>query len=143
MSSEPVRPRVGPDPPAATPTVAHGDDKWHHEDPTTLLEALGDEYTRAAFKAVLDRARSGREVAAVTDMSPPTAFRRLNVLVDLGLLETELRIDADGGHHHKVYRAVVGSFSVSIEEGEVDVVIEPDLPVGPRFEQPAAAPADD
>lgn len=125
------------------PTVANSDDKWHHEDPTTLLEALGDEYTKAAFEAVLDRARSGREVAAATDMSPPTAFRRLNVLVDLGLLETELRIDADGGHHHKVYYAVVNSFSVTIEEGEIDVVVESDPPVGPRFEQPTAAPAND
>jgi len=143
MSSEPVRPRVGPHSPAGTPTVANRDDKWQHNDPTKLLDALGDEYTRAALEAVLDRPRSGREVAAVTDMSRPTAFRRLNTLVDLGLLETDQRIDAEEGHHYKEYRPVSDSFVVTIDDGGIEVVIESDHPVRSRLKRPMAVPAND
>ena len=143
MSSEPVRPRVGPHSPAGTPTVPNRDDEWQHDDPTTLLDALGDEYTRAAFEAVLDRPRSGRDVAAATDMSRPTAFRRLNTLVELGLLETDQRIDAEEGHHHKEYRPVIDSFVVTIDDGGIDAVIESDHPTGSRFEQPTPVPAND
>lgn len=108
-----------------------------------LLEALGDEYTRAALEAVLERPRSGREVAAATDMSRPTAFRRLNVLVDLGLLGTVHRIDADDGHHHKAYRAVVDSVSVTIDDGGIEAVVESDRPVEPRFDRQTPVPAND
>lgn len=119
------------------------DDEWHHDDPQTLLDALGDEYTRAALEAVLDRPRSGGEVAAATDMSRPTAFRRLNTLVDLGLLETDQRIDVEEGHHHKVYRPVIDSFAVRIDDGEIGVVIESDHPAKSRFQQPTTVPAND
>ncbi|WP_136688560.1 winged helix-turn-helix domain-containing protein [Halorhabdus amylolytica] len=142
MSSEPVRSRVDPDSPRAAPPAANRDDKRLHEDPTALLEALGDEYTRAAFEAVLDRPRSGQAVATVTDMSQPTAFRRLNTLVDLGLVETDHRIDTEEGHHHKEYRSVVDSFSVTID-GEIGAVIETDHRTGSRFEQPTPVPAND
>lgn len=143
MSSEPVRPRVGPNSPAGTPPVANRDDEWQHDDPTTLLDALGDEYTQAALEAVLDRPRSGRDVAAATDMSRPTAFRRLNTLVDLGLVETDQRIDAEAGHHHKEYRPVIDSFVVTIDDSGIDVVIETDHPAGSRLERPIAVPAND
>jgi hypothetical protein len=143
MSSDPRRTHVGTDSPAGPPTVANRDDEWRHDDPTTLLEQLGDEYTRAAFESVLERPRSGREVAAATAMSKPTAFRRLNNLVELGLLETEHRIDADAGHHHKVYRPVVSSFSVTIDDGKVAVVLESNRPSGPRIEQSTPVPAND
>ena len=108
-----------------------------------LLDVLGDEYTRAALEAVLDRPRSGREVAAATDMSRPTAFRRLNTLVDLGLLETDQRIDPEAGHHHKEYRPVIDSFAVTIIDGEIGVVIEADHPATSRFQQPTSVPAND
>ncbi|QGN07778.1 ArsR family transcriptional regulator [Halorhabdus sp. CBA1104] len=143
MSSEPVRPRVGPDAPKAAPHAKNRDDEWHHDDPTALLDALGDEYTRAAFQAVLDRPRSGREVAAATAMSRPTAFRRLNTLLEVGLLETERRIDAADGHHHKVYRPVVESISVTIDDEAVAVVLESALPASPQVEQSTPVPAND
>ncbi|WEL22801.1 winged helix-turn-helix domain-containing protein [Halorhabdus sp. BNX81] len=143
MSSEPLRPRVGPDAPAGTPSATDRNDEWHHDDPTALLEALGDEYTRAAVEAVLDQPRSGREVAAATDMSRPTAFRRLNALVDLGMLETEHRIDAAEGHHHKVYRPVVDSVAVTFDDGEITVVLESARPSGPHVEQSTPVPAND
>ncbi|ELZ13868.1 hypothetical protein C479_03446 [Halovivax asiaticus JCM 14624] len=128
MASELVPPR---DQATEAPCAATEGDEWRHENPTALLQQLGDEYTRAAFEAVLDRPRSGRAVAAATDMSRPTAFRRLNALVELGLLETDRRIDGEDGHHHKRYRAVIDGFSVRIEDGDIDIVIESDTSAEP------------
>lgn len=131
MSSELVRPRVHRGPAEGTPNAANPGGEWRHENPVALLQQLGDEYTRAAFEAVLDRPRSGRAVAAVTKMSRPTAFRRLNALEELGVLVTEQRIDADDGHHHKQYRAVVDGFTVTIDDGDIEVVLESDPSAGP------------
>ncbi len=117
--------------------------EWSHDDPACLLDSLGDEYTQAAFEAVLERPRSGREVATATGMSRSTAFRRLNTLVELDLVETERRVDASGGHHHKRYRAVVESFSVTVSEHGFDVVVESAEPAKSRRSPPNAVPADD
>jgi hypothetical protein len=117
--------------------------KWSHDDPTELLEHLGDEYTQAAFEAVLERSRSGQEVAHETEMSKATAFRRLNTLVELDLVETERRVDASDGHHYKRYRAVVESFSVTFDEHGFHVVVESAEGVDSRRSPPRAAPADD
>lgn len=76
-------------------------------------------------------------------MSRPTAFRRLNTLVDLGLLETDQRIDAEEGHHYKEYRPVSDSFVVTIDDGGIEVVIESDHPVRSRLKRPMAVPAND
>jgi len=143
MSSESVRTRVGLGSPKAPSSVGKRNNEWRHTDPTTLLDTLGDEYARAALEAVLDRPRSGREVAAATDMSRSTAFRRLNTLVELGLLETDQRIDVDEGHHHKEYRPVLDSFAVTIDDGKIEVILETDHPAGSGMERPVAIPAND
>jgi len=111
--------------------------------PDTVLELLGDEYTLTVLEAVLDDYRSGAAVAAATDVSRPTAFRRLNALVDLGLVETRQRLDPDDGHHHKEYRAVVDSLSVRFEADGLEAVVETDRPEPPRSGLPARVPAND
>jgi hypothetical protein len=110
--------------------------------PDELLELLGDEYTRAVLEAVLDGPRSGAAVADVSGVSRATAFRRLNELAELGLVETEYHLDPDDGHHHKRYRAVIDTFSITFEqEGfEVDVDTEG---ANARTRPPARAPAND
>ncbi len=143
MSIEPDRTRMDHDTQTDTPAGRARDGNWRHENPTAVLEQLGDKYTRAAFEAVVDRPRSGDEVAAVTDMSRPTAFRRLNELAELDLLEIEQCIDTDGGHHHKQYRAVVDSFTVTIDDGDIELVVESDRSLGGNIAGPAPVPADD
>ena len=97
----------------------------------------------ALIEAVLERPRSGREVAEQTDMSRSTAFRRLNTLVDLNLVETEQRIDATDGHHRKQYRAIVESFSVRFGDGGLDIVIESEESTGFPRSIPRSIPASD
>lgn len=90
-----------------------------------LLDLLGDEYTRAVLEAVAETGRSGREVAEVTDVSRPTAFRRLNRLEAAGLVRTEMVVETDG-HHYKEYQSVLerASFELGKDGLSADVELE-------------------
>lgn len=98
-----------------TPVAA--DERSGDDEPSTtvLLELLGDEYTRATLRAVADQPRSGTEVAEMTAMSKPTAFRRLNRLAEVGLVTVRQHIDTEHGHHHKVYEADVDTLDVELD----------------------------
>lgn len=126
-----------------SPTPGSQDSELCEDASTDLLEQLGDDYTRAALEAVIDRPRSGREVAEETGMSRPTAFRRLNSLVDAGFVETTRSIDVDDGHHHKQYRAVVDSFSIRLGDSGFEVAVERDGPASAGDAGSTAYPADD
>lgn len=93
-------------------------------EPDRLLDLLGDEYTRAVLEAIRDAPMSGAAVAEAASVSKPTAFRRLNELVDLGVAETRQCVDPDGGHHCKEYRLVVDSLSVSVGDDGLAVTVE-------------------
>lgn len=99
--------------------------------PDDLLDALGDKYTRSVLRAIRSKPMSGTEVAETTSMSEPTAFRRLNELVDLGFVETRYRIDAEDGHHYKEYHLLVDSISVTFG-GDLDVTVDTDRSVHDR-----------
>ena len=92
--------------------------------PDELLELLGDEYTRAVLEAVLGRPRSGAAVADATGVSRATAFRRLNELAELGLVETVYHLDTEDGHHHKRYHAVIDTFSVTFGEEGIELAVD-------------------
>lgn len=130
---------------AEHPPIGGRQTKWHHDDPAAFLDALGDDYTRAAFEAILGQPRSGREVAEVTTMSRSTAFRRLNTLVELGVARTEQSIDPSDGRHYKQYRTVIDTFSVSFDGDGLTVVLESaaEESSGPHAGVPRAIPADD
>jgi predicted ArsR family transcriptional regulator len=110
--------------------------------PAEVLELLGDEYTRVVLEAVLDRPRSGAEVANATGVSRATAFRRLNELVEFGLVTVQQRLDPEDGHHHKQYLAVIDGFSVTFGEQGVEMRIETD-DSRTRTQTPPRVPADD
>lgn len=67
---------------------------------------------------------SGAGVAETASISKPTAFRRLNELVELGIADTRQCVDTDDGHHCKEYRLVVDSLSVSVDAGGLSVSVD-------------------
>ncbi|AGN00856.1 hypothetical protein L593_04525 [Salinarchaeum sp. Harcht-Bsk1] len=93
-----------------------------------VLDLLGDDYAREAIEAIRTEPRSGAEVAAATGMSKPTAFRRLNALVEVGFASVRRRIDPDGGHHSKVYYFVADSLSVEFDDATRVTVERADSP---------------
>ncbi|WP_136688551.1 ArsR/SmtB family transcription factor [Halorhabdus amylolytica] len=79
----------------------------------TLLALLGDEYARKLLTLLVERPRTGRELAAATEMSRPTIYRRLERLDENGLIRTEMQFDPDG-HHRKRFHTIVSGFDFEV-----------------------------
>jgi DNA-binding transcriptional ArsR family regulator len=69
-----------------------------------LLDLLGDEYARRVLRVVTDQPRTGSEIAAATDVSRATVYRRLDRLEEAGLVTSSQKLDPDG-HHCKQFSA--------------------------------------
>jgi len=99
----------------------------HHRDESqsdtvssgTILALLGDEYARQLLTLLVEQPRTGRELAAATDMSRPTIYRRLEQLAENGLVRTEMEFDPDG-HHRKRFHATVSKFDFDLAPDGID-----------------------
>ncbi len=91
-----------------------------------LLDLVGDEYTREVLSAIAEQPRSATEVAAATSVSKPTAFRRLDRLDELGLVEGVTVIDTENGHHHERFRAAFTGVVVEFGSDGFSVALETD-----------------
>lgn len=93
-------------------------------DRAEVLRLLDDEYARAILTATSGTPMSAKELTAAIDASPPTVYRRVDDLKAAGLLLEELQYEASG-HHYGVYRPAVDRVSVSFEDGEYTVRVDP------------------
>ncbi|WP_158855394.1 winged helix-turn-helix domain-containing protein [Halorhabdus sp. CUG00001] len=84
-----------------------------------LLSLLGDTYARQILALLVEQPRTGQELGAATEMSRPTIYRRLERLVEHGLVRTEMQFDPDG-HHRKQFHATVDGFEFSLGEDGID-----------------------
>lgn len=82
----------------------------------TILDALDDPTCRDILRT-LDDPMTAKELMAALDLSQTTAYRKLDLLTDAGLLteETELRRD---GHHTARYRRAVDGVTIELAGGE-------------------------
>lgn len=109
MSSHPGETR-GQEPPAAR----RGDETpWLEAD--TALEALDDPDCRALLEAATGRARTAGELIEVSGVPRSTTYRKLDQLVEAGLLEERVRVSPEGSHASE-YRRTVDDVVVSITE---------------------------
>lgn len=96
--------------------------------PTTeVLELLNDEYASEIMSRIHDEAKSARELAEECDISRATAYRRLNRLKDVGLVDVDMTYDPDG-YHRKVFALAVDSVSITLAETSLEVAITRDEP---------------
>lgn len=110
-----------------TPKSANGSADRHGRDDSqpdtvssgTILALLGDEYARRLLTRLVEQPRTGRELAAATDMSRPTIYRRLEQLDENGLVRTEMQFDPDG-HHRKRFHATVSTFDFAVGTQGID-----------------------
>lgn len=64
----------------------------------TVLEAFEDRDCRSILAATSDVALTVNELTDDSDIAQSTAYRKVEALVDAGLLEEETRIRASGNH---------------------------------------------
>ena len=89
-------------------------------DADAVLDVLGDEHARAILALVSEEPMSAPALADRLDVSEPTAYRRVNELLDAGLLREDTRIDADG-NHYKTFEASVDAIEIAVQDGSLGV----------------------
>lgn len=101
-------------------------------DVPTVVGLLDDEYARDILRAASEQRRSAKELAEAIDASLPTVYRRVDELVDVGLLqeETELRSD---GNHHSVYVTTLARVELELNEGTFEMQLEYTKDVADKF----------
>lgn len=85
-----------------------------------LPGVLGEEYTTEILAAT-DDPKSARELSNQLGIPIATCYRRIESLVEAGLLNEVGRELSDRGRRTSVYRRTVDELSVSFENGEVTV----------------------
>ena len=81
---------------------------------------LGDEYSTEILAAT-DDPKSARELSDQLEIPIATCYRRVEALVEAGLLNEVGRELSDRGRRTSVYRRTVDDLTVSFENGEVTV----------------------
>lgn len=89
----------------------------------TIFEALADDTMAAILAHTTEHERSADELAEVVDASPSTVYRRIEMLVDEGLLIERLQLDRQGNHYH-VYRAAIKRVEAKLEDGTIETHVE-------------------
>lgn len=79
---------------------------------------LGDEYSTEILAAT-DDPKSARELSNQLEVPIATCYRRIEDLVEAGLLTEVGRELSDRGRRTSVYRRTVDDLTVSFENGEV------------------------
>ncbi|MFW5948796.1 MAG: ArsR/SmtB family transcription factor [Halolamina sp.] len=87
-----------------------------------ILDTIGDEMARRVLIAVSEAPQSAKELAETCEMSLPTVYRRVDVLMDHGLI-TEKNVVAEDGNHYKEYRCNFDSTLISLGDEKFDVAI--------------------
>ena len=93
------------------------------ESPTELFALLDDEYARAILTATSSQPMSAKTLSEECDASLPTVYRRVDRLIDCGLLAEQTEVAKDG-HHYSVYKARLDRLTVELEDGELRVTLE-------------------
>ncbi len=93
-------------------------------DGTGALAALDDPDCRAILEAATEEPRTAGELIERCDLPRSTTYRKVDRLVDAGLLEERVRIRRDGAHASE-YRRAVEDVVVSIDaDGDVELAVE-------------------
>lgn len=87
------------------------------------LNILGDDCARTILVETSDGPQTAKELTARTDCSSATVYRRLNDLIDSGLLTECIRFE-ENGSHTTAYETTIDSIMVSIESTGIDVALE-------------------
>ncbi|MFW5939330.1 MAG: ArsR/SmtB family transcription factor [Halolamina sp.] len=91
--------------------------------PPDVFATLDDEYARDILVATKRDRLSGKELSEACGMSRPTVSRRVNRLVDQGLLEEYTHVDP-GGRHYREYEARLERVEVLLRAEGFDVQVE-------------------
>lgn len=91
-------------------------------DPDTVFTLFGDEYVRIIVRAASRKPMSVKELSEECDSALSTVYRRVDDLVDAGVLLERTKIEPDGSHH-AVYETQLDELRVRVADGEMNVAL--------------------
>lgn len=91
--------------------------------PANVLDVFGDAVSRDILVTASTDAISAATLAKELDVSPPTVYRRIEVLTDYCLLSERRRIKKDG-HNYRVFETNFRRVAFELADGEFTVEIE-------------------
>lgn len=92
-------------------------------DESELLSLLEDDYARAILTETSAEPMSANTLSERCDASVTTIYRRIDRLLECGLLDEQLRPQPDG-NHFRVYAARLARFSIEFEDGQRQLELE-------------------
>lgn len=101
-------------------------------DPDDVFELLGDRYVRTILRAASRDDMSAKELSEACDSAKSTVYRRIDDLVEIGLLVEKTELEADGSHH-SVYETRLDEMTVRIANGKFDMELEAKRETPKRF----------
>jgi|AntDeeMetagen285_2_1112576.scaffolds.fasta_scaffold01887_5 DNA-binding transcriptional ArsR family regulator len=107
------------------------DPEW--DDPN-ILDILGDPLCRRVLVISSKSPVSAATLADRLDVSPPTVYRRINSLVDHGLVQEYRRMDGDG-NHYRTFEAALDRVEVAVTQRGYEVNIHRRKDIGDRFDE--------
>jgi len=101
-------------------------------DPETVLELFGDPYVRTIVRAASRQPMSVKELSKECDSALSTVYRRVDDLVDEGILVERTQIEPDGSHH-SVYDTSMEAMTLRVVGGRFNLDLEPSRDPAERF----------
>ena len=87
------------------------------------IRPLGKKYSAEILTAATEP-RSARELSERLDIPIATSYRRIDELLDAGLLTLDGRVHSAGGRRTKVYRRDVDGIRIEFGDDKVNVSLE-------------------
>lgn len=101
-------------------------------DPEAVLELFGDPYVRTIVRTASRQPMSVKELSEECDSALSTVYRRVDDLVDEGLLVERTQLEPDGSHH-SVYETSLEVMTLRVEGGRFDLDFEVSRDPAERF----------
>lgn len=78
-----------------------------------VLTILNDKYCRQLLDAITTQPLTAKELASRCDISYPTVYRKLDLLIKAEFVEKSTQIESDG-NHTSVYQLSIDCFTISV-----------------------------
>lgn len=87
-----------------------------------ILETIGDQRARSILATLSQEPHSAKELTERLEYSTATVYRRLNLLEEHDLVESQTVV-ADDGNHYQVYKCTFDSTVIRLHDDEYNVRI--------------------
>ena len=94
-----------------------------------MMEALSDEFSRRILSSIVERGKSIGEISVEQGIPPSTCYKRVQQLLDTGVIVIERIVLPQTGKKYALYRSAFSDFRISWQKGQLmaRVTVNPDV----------------